>query len=610
MITQFRTLDAVGAIPQIGDRGIYTTGTTYYVDSNTGSDTTNNGLTPATPLATLSAALSLCTADKHDIVFLMPNHAETITAQLDFNTAGIEVVSLGNGSNRATFTFTTDTAACFSINESDIALRNICFSGGISSQVRVIYVNCSYGFTIDECQFDQGSSNALIGIDLNKGNPITIRNCTFTTDAVCTSAIKLATSAINLVRVEGCYANGNYSAACIHNPTGNVATNLSIYHNFLANQETGDHAIELVSACTGEIAYNRLFSDNSATCLDPGSCACFCNEANFAVDTGSRELPTTGDDVTGIYSDTTVVESDTTVVESDTTVIESDTTVVESDTTVIESDTTVIESDTTIIESQSLVILSAVSDILSDTTIIASDLLLVLSDTSDTLSAVTKIYSDTSIIYSDTSIIYSDTTIIYSDTSIIYSDTTIIASDLLLVYSDTTIIASDLLLVLSDTSDTLSAVTKVLSDTTAVHTLSAEIGGVVGKTGTFADNTLTNNTQVVTLATATGGDVYIEQIIIEKDGTLFAGPTNFELSTDNTYGQTGADAPVAAEATANLAAHDIVACTAASVTPMVPFVLESAKKLFAHGSDGAGTSAGNIKYTIVGRRMTAGATLA
>jgi hypothetical protein len=612
-VNQFRTLDSTGSVPSIGDRNIYTTGTLFYVDSNYGSDS-NDGLTPSTAVATLAAAAALCTANKHDIVVLMPGHTENITTEIEFAISGMEVVSLGRGSNRAQFTTTAATDAKFNITGDNIVLRDICFVAGVNSGECFLKMNSGSGWIVDGCEFYQkgGATDALIAIDVVKSNQgAAIRNCRFYTDSTaCDSAIDISSASADFLTIENCYIDGYYNNAGIYNATGNVAVWLSIYHNYVANHETGDYAIELVSACTGEIAYNRLFADSSATCLDPGACSCFCNEANFAVDTGSRELPTTGDDVTGIYSDTTVIESDTTVVESDTTVIESDTIILTSDTTVIESDTTVIESDTTIIESQSLVILSAVSDILSDTTIIASDLLLVLSDTSDTLSAVTKIYSDTSIIYSDTSIIYSDTTIIYSDTSIIYSDTTIIASDLLLVYSDTTIIASDLLLVLSDTSDTLSAVTKVLSDTTAVHTLSAEVGGVVGKTGTFADNTLTNNTQVVTLATATGGDVYIEQVIIEKDGTLFAGPTNLELSTDNAYGLTGADAPVASEATASLGAHAVVACTAASVTPMVPFVLESAKKLFAHGDDGAGTSAGNIKYTIVGRRMTAGATLA
>lgn len=612
MPSQFVTLDPLGNVPTIGVTDVITTGSTFFVDSNNGSDT-NDGLTPDTPLVTLAAAVALCTANKGDVIYLMPGHSESISTSVSVNKAGVSILGMANSFNKPLFAFDTSTSAEILLPSAGLTIRNVEFQCNVDSQVNMVRIAGANYVTLENCTFtmDAGGTQALIGVNLaDATDGHRIRGCRFiSTNAGASAAIEIGAATTNL-EIFDCYIYGDFSDAGIHNPTGNIATTLDIRNNFVANLQAGDHAIELVSACTGRIADNRLYSNAAGTCLDPGSCSCFNNECNNAIDTGSHELPTTGDDITGVYSDTTVLESDSIIIESQSLVvlsavsdILSDTTIVSSDTLVIESDTTVIESDTTIIESQSLVILSAVSDILSDTAIIYSD--------------TTIIYSDTTIIYSDTTIIASDLVLTYSDTTAIHSDTTIIASDLLLVYSDTTIIASDLLLTLSDTSDILSQTTKVLSDTTAVHSdttaihlLAAAIGGVVGKTGTFADNTLTNNTQVVTLATATGGDVYIEQVIIEKDGTLFAGPTNLELSTDNAYGQTGADAPVAAEATASLGANAVVACTAASVTPMVPFVLESAKKLFAHGSDGAGTSAGNIKYTIVGRRMTAGATLA
>ena len=73
---------------------------------------------------------------------------------------------------------------------------------------------------------------------------------------------------------------------------------------------------------------------------------------------------------------------------------------------------------------------------------------------------------------------------------------------------------------------------------------------------------------------------------------------------------TGVNDPNATVATATVTANTAQKGTAFAVLALKPFVLESGKKLFAHGSDAAGTSAGAIKFAVIGRRLAAGATLA
>jgi hypothetical protein len=76
-------------------------GNIYWVDS--GSGVTGAG-TFERPDATLAAALDRCTASNGDIIMVKPGHAETLTAQLDFDVAGTAILGLGTGNLRPTLT--------------------------------------------------------------------------------------------------------------------------------------------------------------------------------------------------------------------------------------------------------------------------------------------------------------------------------------------------------------------------------------------------------------------------------------------------------------------------------------------------------------------------
>ena len=161
----------------------------------------------------------------------------------------------------------------------------------------------------------------------------------------------------------------------------------------------------------------------------------------------------------------------------------------------------------------------------------------------------------------------------------------IVVSDTTAIHSDTTIIASDLLLV--------------------------QLGAPVGKAVVIADNAVPNNSQAAggLVATATGGACWVEEVVVEKDSTAFAGPTNLELSSDNTYGPTGAADLHASNIITALGGNGRVKMSAGGVVAKLPFVLGSGKKLYVHGDDAAGTSAGNLQVTVIGRALAAGAYL-
>ena len=76
-----------------------------YVDSNTGTDVaTRSGEDIRSPFATIDYAVNKCTANNLDTVLVLPMHAETVTAAITLDTAGVSVVGLRHGNRKPVVT--------------------------------------------------------------------------------------------------------------------------------------------------------------------------------------------------------------------------------------------------------------------------------------------------------------------------------------------------------------------------------------------------------------------------------------------------------------------------------------------------------------------------
>jgi hypothetical protein len=293
-VTQIVTNESTGSIPTVGVKEIYTTGNTYFVDSNNGA-ATNNGLSSSQAVATLATAVALTTANNGDVILLMPGHAETIAAETTISTEGITVLGMGNGDNRPVITSGTATTAGLTIAADNVRISNVIFLNGIDSQAEMIDIADAAYTVIDHCQFlEGGSSQYLIGISITNAGAdyCKILDCEFRAiTAGPDSAIKIG-EAIDSLEIARCDIQGDWSDAGIHNPTGKTALNLNIHDNKVRNDQTGDHAIELVSAVTGFLTDNRLYADGVTTMLDPGSLSCEGNIGSIGADTGGFEIPT------------------------------------------------------------------------------------------------------------------------------------------------------------------------------------------------------------------------------------------------------------------------------------------------------------------------------
>lgn len=262
-------------------------GNVLYVHSGTGTST-GPGFSPEAPYSTIDAAINATTATNGDVILVLPGHAETITGAAGFalDVAGVSVIGLGEGESRPVVTFTTSTAATATISGANCVVRNIVFKNDIDAQVVMIPVTGA-GSGVDGCEFLEGSAKQwAIAVDLGEDRTFCTNSYfkSVATGADC--AIKVS-AAKDRIRIVGNEVFGDFNDACIHNPTGNVATRILVKDNVLTNLQSGDHAIEFVSAVTGVIQRNTVNSTLAAvgtrTAIDPGACYCIENYGSDGV---------------------------------------------------------------------------------------------------------------------------------------------------------------------------------------------------------------------------------------------------------------------------------------------------------------------------------------
>lgn len=115
-------------------------GSVYFVDSTHASkaDDPANG-TETAPFATLDYAIGRCTASEGDVIYVKPGHAETITAAVTLDVAGVAIVGLGRGRNRPTFTG-SGAIDVFNVTAANCHLENLRILGASASVTALVNI--------------------------------------------------------------------------------------------------------------------------------------------------------------------------------------------------------------------------------------------------------------------------------------------------------------------------------------------------------------------------------------------------------------------------------------------------------------------------------------
>jgi hypothetical protein len=107
--------------------------------------------------ATVDAAVSACTADAGDVIYILPGHTETVTStSIALDVAGITIVGLGNGLNRPTFTFGA-AAATITVSADDIKVKGCHFVANFVDVASAFTLGAAKDFVLEGNTFEDTS---------------------------------------------------------------------------------------------------------------------------------------------------------------------------------------------------------------------------------------------------------------------------------------------------------------------------------------------------------------------------------------------------------------------------------------------------------------------
>lgn len=158
-------------------------GSALLEDSPGGSD--GNPGTFQRPFATLDYAVGQCLANRGDIIFAKPGHAENAASAtaLALDKAGVAVVGLGIGSLRPTFTLTTAATATIGVSAANVSMQNVRISANFADIVSPFTLTTAKYFSLEnvEIRATAVGMNFLRVIDTNAttddAQGLYVRNC-------------------------------------------------------------------------------------------------------------------------------------------------------------------------------------------------------------------------------------------------------------------------------------------------------------------------------------------------------------------------------------------------------------------------------------------------
>lgn len=278
-----------------------TTGRVYYVNNSSvvapngiGGSDTNSGLAPTVPFRSLSYAISRCIANRGDIIYLMPGHIEEVMAAagIDCTVAGITIVAMGEGSNKATIKFSTAITSDLDITADNVAIVNVRFVNDIDNLTAPIDVNAANFRLVNPEFVDAASKNTIRWVlaDAN-ADGLDISGVSFDrSDEAGTQKVALIdVGAATNVKIKDVEAIGNFSSGVIVNPTAWVDAILSdvLLENTSASPNP---ALVLQAGSSGHVIDSKLTIASGTTYHSASNMQFFNSFGSNANGGGTEEL--------------------------------------------------------------------------------------------------------------------------------------------------------------------------------------------------------------------------------------------------------------------------------------------------------------------------------
>lgn len=248
-------------------------GSALLTNQKAGSDG-NKGTFDA-PFATVDYAISQCTANRGDVVFVKPGHAETFAAAdgFDIDIAGVAVIGLGSGTLMPTFTLSATTSDV-NISAANCTLMNVRFVPSTSDVVRAIQVTAAHATINNVVVLDSGATNEILTVIKatstadNNADGLWVEGCrAYGTSTAILEFLEFNANINGLVFRENIIINeGTAAGVAIAGATGKNLLNAYIGHNKTANKATsGNLFIDSDSTASTGIAEENLIGHADVT---------------------------------------------------------------------------------------------------------------------------------------------------------------------------------------------------------------------------------------------------------------------------------------------------------------------------------------------------------
>jgi hypothetical protein len=244
------------------------------------------------PFSTIDYAIGRCTANRGDIIFVMPGHAESVAsaAAIALDVAGVAIIGLGVGSLRPTLNFTA-TASTMTMSAANCSVKNILFTGGIDAVVSPLVVSAA-DCTIEQCELKDVTGQMTDGILTTAGaDRLKILNHVHTGATAAGTNAAIAIVGGDRIEITADVIDGNFAVGGIDVRT-TATTNLRVHDvsRFYTRNAADIFLVDTITASTGQIGpnINIRLTDNAANITEAITGATFvvmdpvyvCNLAN------------------------------------------------------------------------------------------------------------------------------------------------------------------------------------------------------------------------------------------------------------------------------------------------------------------------------------------
>lgn len=241
-----------------------TTGNVFFVDSgSTDADDGNPMDAPDKPGATIDGAMTRCTANNGDIVFVMPGHSEDVSANITMDVAGVWVRGLGWGASRPTITLTTSLTIAMSAVSTrisniilDLTGSSITVTNGITVTAADVIIE-----NIESLPHATSQFTNIINV-ASTGTRCIIRNCHLKTLITASASSGIYLDGCDDIQILNNVIMGHFgTAACIDNTTGtDQVLQALIANNWCHNDSVSasDPVIHMDDDATGLLINNRF----------------------------------------------------------------------------------------------------------------------------------------------------------------------------------------------------------------------------------------------------------------------------------------------------------------------------------------------------------------